>query len=57
MREKFKKTVAYIFRSWEDEPGYTHPRLRILPPFAYELLGYLLGALILYQVIRYLLFL
>jgi hypothetical protein len=53
----FRKIVAYITRSWEDEPGSPHPRLRILPPFAYELLGYLLGALILYQVIRYLLFL
>lgn len=37
MREKLKKIVAYIFRSWEDEPGYTHPRLKILPPFLLEL--------------------
>ena len=27
MRDKLKKIVAYIFRSWEDEPGYPHPRL------------------------------
>jgi hypothetical protein len=40
MREKLKKIVAYIFRSWEDEPGYTHPLLKILPPFFFELLAY-----------------
>jgi len=54
MREKFKKIVAYIFRSWEDEPGYTHPRLRILPPFLLELLAYLIGLAILYQIVVYL---
>jgi len=54
MREKFKNIVAYIFRSWEDEPGYTHPRLRILPPFLLELLAYLIGLSILYQVGVYL---
>jgi len=54
MREKFKKIVAYIFRSWEDEPGYTHPRLRILPPFLLELLAYLIGLSILYQIVVYL---
>jgi hypothetical protein len=52
MREKFKKIVAYIFRSWEDEPEPTHPRLRILPPFLLELLAYLIGSL--YQVGPYL---
>jgi len=45
MREKLKKIVAYIFRSWEDEPGYTHPRLKILAPFFFELLAYLIGLL------------
>jgi hypothetical protein len=54
MREKFKKIVAYIFRSWEDEPGYTHPRLRILPPFLLELLAYLIGVAILYHTGAYL---
>jgi hypothetical protein len=49
MREKFKKLLAYIFRSWEDEPGYTHPRLRIFPPFLLELLAYLIALSILYQ--------
>jgi len=36
MRDKLKKITAYIFKSWEDEPGYTHPRLKILPPFFFE---------------------
>ena len=40
---KLKKIVAYIFRSWKDEPGYyTHPRIKILPPFLWELLVYLM---------------
>jgi len=52
MREK--KIVAYIFRSWEDEPGYTHPRLKILPPFFLELIAYLIGLAILYQIGAYL---
>lgn len=54
MRDKLKKILAYIFRSWEDEPGSTHPRLRILPPFLLELLAYLIGLAILYQVVVYL---
>ena len=37
MRENLKKILAYITRSWEDKPGYTHPRLRILPPIVIEL--------------------
>lgn len=41
MRDKLKKLRAYIFRSWEDEPGYTHPRLKILPPFFLEIIPYL----------------
>jgi hypothetical protein len=54
MREKLKKIVAYIFRSWEDEPEPTHPRLKILPPFFFELLAYLIGLSILYQIGAYL---
>ena len=54
MREKFKKIVAYIFRSWEDEPGYTHPILKILPPFFFELIFYLIALAILYQIGVYL---
>jgi hypothetical protein len=44
MKQKLKKIVAYIFRSWEDEPSYTHPlnKYKILPPFLLELLGYLI---------------
>jgi hypothetical protein len=54
MREKLKKIVVYIFRSWEDKPGYTYPRLKILPPFFFELLSYLIGLAILYQIGVYL---
>jgi len=54
MREKLKKIVAYIFRSWENEPGYTHPRLKILPPFFFELIAYLIGLAILYWIGSYL---
>jgi hypothetical protein len=54
MKEKLKKIVAYIFRSWEDEPGYTHPLLKILPPFFFDLLAYLIGLAILYQIGAYL---
>jgi len=54
MREKLKKIVAYIFRSWDEEPGYTDPRLKILPPFFFELIAYLIGLSILYQIGLYL---
>jgi len=54
MRDKINKLLKHIFRSWEDEPGYTHPRLKILPPFLLELLAYLIGLAILYQIGAYL---
>jgi hypothetical protein len=54
MREKLKKIIAYIFRSWDDGSGYTHPRLKKLPPFLLEILAYLIGLAILYQVGVYL---
>jgi hypothetical protein len=54
MREKLKKIVAYIFRSWEDEPGYTDPRLKIIPPFFFEIIAYLIALAILYKISLYL---
>jgi len=54
MRAKLKRIAAYIFRSWEDEPGYTHPLMKILPPFFYDLLAYLIGLALLYQLLKYL---
>jgi hypothetical protein len=54
MRERLKKIGAYIFRSWEDEPSYTHPGLKILPPIFYELIAYLIGLSILYKLGAYL---
>jgi len=50
MRNKLKKIVAYIFRSWEDEPTQIDRRLKLLPPFLLELLSYLIGLAILYQI-------
>jgi len=54
MREKLKKIIAYIFRSWEDESGYTHPALKILPSIFFDFLAYLIGLFILYQIGAYL---
>jgi len=54
MREKLKKIVAYIFRSWEDDPNPPHPQKRFIPPFFFELLAYLIGLAILYQIGAYL---
>jgi hypothetical protein len=54
MREKLKKIIAYIFRSWENEPTLPHPGLKIIPPFFLELLAYLIGLSILYQIGAYL---
>ena len=57
MKDKIKKIVAYIFRSWEDELEFGRPRMWpirprhkiiriLLPPFFIELLGYLIFLLI-----------
>jgi hypothetical protein len=54
MREKLKNFRAYIFRGWEDEPGYTPPQRNLLPPFLLELLAYIIGLSILYQIGAYL---
>ena len=54
MREKLKEIGAYIFRRWEERPGYPHPGLRILPPFLLEALAYLIGLSTLYLVRAYL---
>jgi len=54
MRDKLKNIVAYIFRSWEDEPNYPHPKMRLIPPFFFELIAYLIALAILYKIILYL---
>jgi hypothetical protein len=54
MKEKLKKAVAYIFRSWEDEGSPPHPLLRLIPPFFFQLLSYLIGLAILYKTGLYL---
>jgi hypothetical protein len=54
MRDRLKNIAAYIFRGWEDEPGYTYPGLKILPPFLFELIAYLIALSMLYQIVAYL---
>ena len=54
MKTKIKKIGAYIFRSWDREERYTHPGLKILPPFFLELISYLIGLSIIYQIGAYL---
>jgi len=54
MRDRVKLIKAYIFRSWEDEPGYTHPRIKIIPPFILELIFYTIVVFIIFKIISYL---
>jgi len=49
-----KRIVTHITRSWEDESERPHPRMRILPPFFFDLLGYGLVFTILYHLFQYL---
>ena len=49
-----KKIVAYITRSWEDEPGRPHNKMRILPPFFFDLLSFGLVLTVLYYLLQYL---
>jgi len=46
-----KKISSYIFRGWDEESNYTPTRFKILPPFFYELLAYLIGISLLYEII------
>jgi len=54
MREKIENILSYILRGWNEEPDPPHPLMKILPPFIYELISYLIGLLILYRVGLYL---
>jgi len=48
-----KKFIKYICRSWEDEKaGYVHPALKIFPPFAWEVLSYLVALAIAVSIIK-----
>jgi hypothetical protein len=53
MKDKIKN---YIFRNWEEEPGYTPKRFKILPPIFYEILGYMLAVFILFEILKYIIF-
>jgi len=49
MKSAIKKVASYIFRNWDDEQCYTHAGLRLLPPFFYELLSYVIALVLLYH--------
>lgn len=53
-----KRTIIdYVTRNWDDEPNKPpHPLIKILPPFVWELLSYILGLAILFQLFDYYLF-
>jgi len=53
MRDKLKNIVGYIFRGWDKEPGYRYSRLKILPPFFFDLLGWVTATAILYKVVEF----
>jgi hypothetical protein len=52
--KRIKRIVKYIFRGWDKEDYNTHPGLKILPPFFYELLAYLIALGLLIQLGLYL---
>lgn len=54
MRERIKLIIAYIFRGWEDEPNLPHPGLKIIPPFIFEVLSYIIMTGIIFKIVTYL---
>jgi hypothetical protein len=54
MIEKIKDIIAYVFRGWDSEPGYTPNKLKIIPPFLFEALSYLLLIGIIFKALSYL---
>ncbi len=40
----FRKIIQYITRSWDETNQPKNPIFRVLPPFLYELLAYLIMA-------------
>jgi len=49
-----KNILKYICRGWENEQGYHHPKLKILPPFFYDLLTYFIVISFAIGIIKYL---
>jgi len=54
MKSAIKKIVSYVFRGWDDESGYSHAGLRLLPPFLYDVLAFLVALVILYHLVVFL---
>ena len=54
-KKHFNKIVNHITRGWDAEEGYANKRMKILPPFFYDALIYIIMAIILYKVIEYIL--
>lgn len=48
-----RKLLKYIFRSWRDEPiRPTHTGIKIIPPFLFEITGYLMLIALLSHLVR-----
>jgi hypothetical protein len=45
-----KKIIKYIFRSWNNEIGYVHPRMKLFPPIVYDIMAFLIIIAILINV-------
>lgn len=53
MKILLKKITEYVFRSWDDV-DHIHPRVKILPPFLFDVLKFLIYILIITAVFSYL---
>jgi len=52
MKKPKNKIIKHITRGWDEYSGDIPKRLKILPPFFYEILAYLLAIAILISIIR-----
>jgi hypothetical protein len=52
MRDIIKRILKHITRGWDQEPGNNYNGIKLIHPFFFELLAYLLGLSILYQIIK-----
>lgn len=55
MKETLQRIFQHIGRSWDNEEQPPHPLQRLLPPFWWDILSYMVAGAILYQIVLYLL--
>ena len=48
-----RKILKYIFRGWENETDYVHPLMKILPPFFFEFISFLIALAIIVSLIKW----